>query len=127
MRINDPKVLAEVEAAFARYETALVGNDVVELQRLFWKSPETIRYGVAEILYGHDEIGAFRAARPATGLERQLHRTVITTFGRDFATASTLFERDSMPGKIGRQTQSWVRFAHGWQIVAAHVSLIDAA
>ena len=127
MQINDPKVVAEVEAAFAEYEAALVGNDVATLTRLFWNSPLTIRYGIAEILYGADEIAAFRGARAPVGLARSLSRTVITTFGDDFATASTLFRRDSVPGKVGRQMQSWARLPEGWRIVAAHVSLIDAA
>jgi hypothetical protein len=126
MEINIPEVVAEVEAAFARYEAALMANDVAELQHLFWRNPATIRYGIAENLYGHDEIGGFRAGRSAAGLERRLSRTVITTFGREVATASTLFHRDSAPRKIGRQMQSWARFAEGWRIVAAHVSLIDA-
>ena len=127
MKINDPKVVAEVEVAFAEYEAALVGNDVATLTRLFWKSPLTIRYGIAEILYGADEIAAFRGARAPIGLVRSLSRIVLTTFGDDFATASTLFHRDSVPGKVGRQMQSWARLPEGWRIVAAHVSLIDAA
>jgi Protein of unknown function (DUF3225) len=127
MKINDPRVLAEVQAAFARYEAALVGNDVATLTSLFWDNPLTIRYGIAEILYGSDEIAAFRAARPSVGLARSLSRTVITTYGDDFATASTLFHRDTVPGKVGRQMQSWARLAEGWRIVAAHVSVIDAA
>ncbi|MGC2411263.1 MAG: oxalurate catabolism protein HpxZ [Stellaceae bacterium] len=126
MEINNSTVLAEVQAAFARYEAALMSNDVAELQLLFWRSPQTIRYGIAENLYGHDEIGGFRAARSPAGLARRLSRTVITTFGHDFATASTLFHRDSAAAKVGRQMQSWVRFPEGWRIVAAHVSLIDA-
>jgi hypothetical protein len=125
MEINRPDTVAEVEAAFARYEAALVGNDVETLDALFWASPHTIRYGGAENLYGHDEIAAFRAARSSAGLARQLERTVITTYGRDFATASTLFRRDAAPGKIGRQMQSWVRLPEGWRVVAAHVSLIQ--
>ena len=127
MEINIPDVVAEMTAVFARYEAALVGNDVATLNELFWPSSHTIRYGIAENLYGHTEIAAFRQARSSIGLARTLHRTVITTFGRDFATASTLFERASAAGKIGRQMQSWVRMAEGWRIVAAHVSLIDAA
>jgi hypothetical protein len=127
MKIDDPRVLAEVESAFARYEAALVGNDVSALNELFWHSPLTIRYGIGENLYGSDEIRAFRAARSPAGLARHLSRTVITTYGDDFATAATLFHRDSAPGKIGRQMQSWARFPNGWRIVAAHVSLIDAA
>lgn len=127
MKINDPTVVAEVEAAFGKYEAALVGNDVATLTSLFWDNPLTIRYGIAEILYGSDEIAAFRAARLPVGLARSLSRTVITTYGDDFATASTLFHRDTVPGKIGRQMQSWARLAEGWRIVAAHVSIIDAA
>ncbi len=126
MEINLPDVLEEVSAAFARYEAALLGNDVATLQALFWRDPRTIRYGIAENLYGSDEIAAFRAARSPAGLARSLSRTVITTFGRDFATAATLFHRASASGRIGRQMQSWVRLAEGWRIVAAHVSLVDA-
>lgn len=124
MEINLPEVRAEVEAAFARYEAALVGNDVATLTELFWSSDQTIRYGIAENLYGAREVAAFRAGRSPAGLARRLARTVITTYGRDFATASTLFERDSVPGKIGRQMQTWVRMPEGWRIVAAHVSVI---
>jgi ketosteroid isomerase-like protein len=124
MEINLPEVKAEVEAAFARYEAALMANDAAALQAIFWNSPHTIRYGIGEILYGWEEIGAFRVARSPVGLARVISRTVITTFGRDFATASTLFHRSTMPGKDGRQQQSWVRFEDGWHIVAAHVSVI---
>ena len=127
MKINDPAVIAEVETAFARYEQALVTNDVATLTGLFWESPLTIRYGIAEILYGSEEIAAFRAARSPLGLARSRSRTVITTYGSDFAVASTLFHRVSAPGKVGRQMQTWVRFPEGWRIVAAHVSLIDQA
>lgn len=126
MEVNLPDVRAEVAAAFARYEAALVGNDVATLQELFWRSEQTIRYGIAENLYGSSEISAFRVARSPVGLARRISRTVITTYGRDFATASTLFERDTVPGKIGRQMQTWVRMPEGWRIVAAHVSLINA-
>ena len=126
MEIDIPAVKAEVEAAFARYEAALTSNDVDPLQALFWANPHTIRYGIGENLYGHDEIGAFRAARSPVGLARRIFRTVITTYGRDCATASTLFSRETVPGKVGRQMQTWVRMPEGWRIVAAHVSLIDA-
>src|SRR5438067_380113 len=125
MDIDLPEVVAEVEAAFARYEQALVANDVAALDAMFHNDSRTIRYGGTENLYGYREIEAFRAARSPAGLTRSLSRTVITTFGRDFAVASTLFERAATPGKIGRQTQTWVRFADGWHVVAAHVSLID--
>jgi len=125
MIINDPKVHAEVMAVFARYEQALISNDVAVLDELFWQSEHTIRYGGSENLFGADEILAFRNARPSSGLERTLSRTVITTYGNDFATASTLFERDTAPGMSGRQMQTWVRMADGWRVVAAHVSVID--
>jgi len=126
MEINRPDIVAEVVDAFARYETALTTNDVATLGALFWRAPHTIRYGIGENLYSADEIAAFRAARSPLGLARRLSRTVITTFGSDFATASTLFERDTVPGKIGRQMQTWVRTPDGWRVVAAHVSLIEA-
>ncbi|WP_131118793.1 oxalurate catabolism protein HpxZ [Lichenihabitans psoromatis] len=124
MMINDPDTIAEVEAAFADYERALTGNDVVVLDRLFWQDARTIRYGAGENLYGFREIEAFRASRPATGLDRTLARTTITSFGRDAATACTLFTRANAPGRVGRQTQTWVRMPDGWRIVAAHVSII---
>lgn len=126
LEIDIPAVKAEVEAVFAEYERALVSNDVEALDRLFLDAPTTLRYGAGENLYGYAEIAAFRAARPAAGLARSLERTQITTYGRDFATAWTLFRRASLPGKIGRQSQVWLRTSEGWRVVAAHVSLIDA-
>ncbi len=125
MEIDLPDVVAEVTAEFERYERALVTNDVAILDAVFRVDPRTIRYGGAEILYGHDEIKAFRAARSPVGLARTLSRTVITAYGRDCAVASTLFQRASVPGKIGRQMQTWIRFPEGWRVVAAHVSMID--
>ncbi len=124
LAINLPDVHAEVTAVFARYEHALVNNLVDELDALFWPSAHTVRYGAAENLHGIAAIRAFRAARPAVGLARQLQDTVITTFGRDMATAMTTFRRDGST-KVGRQSQTWVRMPAGWQVVAAHVSLID--
>jgi Protein of unknown function (DUF3225) len=125
MEIDILSVTAAVAAAFACYEAALTSNDVATLQALFWDNTRTIRYGIAENLYGHAEIGAFRSARSPVGLARSISRTVITTYGRDYATASTLFQRPTVPGKIGRQMQTWARMPEGWRIVAAHVSLID--
>ena len=127
MDIDLPDVKAEVTAAFDRYEKALVTNDVAVLDDTFRVDPRTIRYGGAEILYGHHEIAAFRAARKPVGLERTISRTVITTYGREFAVASTLFHRPSQPGKVGRQMQTWVKFPDGWHVVAAHVSVIGEA
>jgi AtzH-like len=124
MEIDLPEVVAEVRAAFERYEQALVSNDVDTLDALFRHDTRTIRYGVGENLYGHEEVAAFRAARSPLNLMRTLSRTVITTYGRDFAIASTLFHRQAAAGKVGRQMQTWVRFPEGWRVVAAHVSLI---
>ena len=125
MDVNLPEVVAEVRAAFDRYEVALNDNDVATLNELFWDSPHTIRYGGGENLYGIAAIRAFRAARSPAGLARALERTHITTYGRDFAVASTLFRRANAPGKVGRQMQTWVRMPEGWRVVAAHVSVID--
>lgn len=125
MMINDPATLAEVTAAFERYETALVGNDVATLDALFLSEPTTIRYGGSENLYGIDAIRAFRAARSPANLARRLARTEITTYGYDCAVAATLFYRDTAPGKVGRQMQTWVRTDDGWRVAAAHVSIID--
>ena len=125
IEIDLPEVVAEVREAFARYEKALVENDVPALNAMFRDDARTVRYGAGEILYGYAEIKAFRAARSPVALGRTLSRTVITTFGREFAVASTLYERPTAPGKTGRQTQTWVKFPEGWRVVAAHVSLID--
>ena len=119
--INIPAVLAEVTAAFDRYEDALVTNKIDVLDELFWASPHTLRYGVGENLYGYDEIRAFRAARPSQGLARELLRVVITTYGRDFATANCEFQRPAA-ARPGRQSQTWMRTANGWRVVSAHVS-----
>jgi hypothetical protein len=124
MKIDLPEIVAEVTAAFERYERALMANDVAALNQIFRADPRTIRYGVGENLYGHAAIAGFRAARSPVGLARTLSRTVITTYGRDVGVASTLFHRTV--GKIGRQMQTWVRCPDGWHVVAAHVSVIDA-
>ena len=125
MDIDLPEIVAQVRSAFERYERALVENDVATLDALFHDDARTIRYGGTENLHGYQEIAAFRAGRSPVGMARTLEKTVITAYGRDHAVASTLFRRPSAPGKIGRQTQVWVRFADGWRVVAAHVSVID--
>ena len=125
MIVDDPQTKAEVEAQFAAYERALVSNDVAALDRFFLATDAAIRYGAGENLYGYEAIKAFRAARPAAGLARRLEKTRIVTYGRDCAIAATLFRRDSAPGKIGRQMQTWIRFPEGWRIVAAHISVMD--
>lgn len=124
MELNIPEVVAEVRAAFERYEKALITNDTATLDELFWASPHTIRYGLAENLYGIEAIRGFRSGRPAVDLGRDLGRTEITTFGHDAATASTLYRRRGS-GKTGRQMQTWIRTPEGWRVVAAHVSFLD--
>jgi hypothetical protein len=123
MEINLPDVVAEVTAAFERYETALVNNQVDVLDTLFWDSPHTLRYGAGENLYGYDAIRAFRAGRSPQGLARRVLRTAITTYGTDFATANLEFQRDGSE-RIGRQSQTWMRTPAGWRVVSAHVSLM---
>ena len=126
MQTNLPEVLAEVTAAFDRYERALTSNDVAVLDELFWHSPHTLRYGATENLYGYDAIAGFRAGRPASGLEREVLRTVITTYGTDCATANIEFRRTGS-ASTGRQSQTWLRTPEGWRVVAAHVSLLAPA
>jgi hypothetical protein len=123
IEINLPDVVTEIKAVFEKYETALINNDVPVLDQLFWQSPHTIRYGVTENLYGYEAIAAFRSNRPSTGLQRTLKNTVITTYGRDFATVNTEFER---PNQSGRQSQTWLRTPGGWRVVSAHVSLLPS-
>jgi hypothetical protein len=123
MDIDLPEVLAEVRAAFERYEAALVGNDTAVLDELFWADARTVRYGATENLYGIDAIRAFRSARAPVGLARTRHGTQITSYGRDCATAVTLFRRAGGT-LVGRQSQTWVRMPAGWRVVSAHVSLI---
>lgn len=124
MEINNPAIVAEVTDAFQRYETALIDNDVDTLDSLFWTSEHVIRYGQTENLHGHEEILAFRQLRSSKNLERSLRNTVITTFGKDVATANTEFTKPGQQ-RVGRQSQSWARLEYGWRIVAAHVSLMD--
>jgi hypothetical protein len=124
MPINDPAVVREIEEAFAAYDRALGANDVAALNGFFHDSPTTIRYGIAENLYGYAEIQSYRAAVTAPSGPPKRERTVISAYGRDFATVSTL-SRPRQPGRIIRTMQTWVRFPSGWRIVAAHVSMID--
>jgi hypothetical protein len=123
MRINAPEIVAEIEAALARYETALVERDVVTLDDSFWNAPEVVRFGTHENLYGAEAIRAFRRSRkPGGHAKAGVRRTVISTFGTDFATVSLEF--DARRGGTGRQQQSWVRLPEGWKVVAAHVSYL---
>ena len=122
MKLNDPAVVAEVTAAFELYERALLDNDNETLLGLFLDSPLTVRYGAAEVQHGLTEIAAFR--RVQAPFERSLSNLVITTYGEDFATASTLFRRPDLPGQVGRQMQTWIRTPDGWRVAAAHVSMM---
>lgn len=122
--INLPEVVAEVTAAFARYEYALVNNDLAILDELFWNSPHTLRYGATENLIGYDTIQVFRNSRSPKNLARDLRQTVITTYGRDYATANTEFTKAG-EARVGRQSHTWLRLPQGWRIVAAHVSWMD--
>jgi hypothetical protein len=127
MTINDPAVVAELEALYPLYEQALVTNDVEKLVEMFWVGPQVMRFGVTENLYGPDELEAFRKARPAANLARTVRRLDIASFGRDFASITLEFERVTGSAIVrGRQSQVWVRFPQGWRIVQAHVSLLPA-
>ena len=132
MELNRPEIVAQVTSAFVAYERALVVNDFVTMNALFWQALETVRYGIAEIQYGGDAIRAWRESCEPVPPSRRLHRTVVTTFGSDYATVSTEFTSDATPLR-GRQMQTWARLGsvedieNGWQIVAAHVSLIPWA
>jgi hypothetical protein len=123
MPINDPDAVREMEAAFGQYEAALMTNDLTALDALFWQSPLTVRFGPGQNLYGIEAIAAFRAARVGGSPQRSLANTIITTFGRDFATANTEFQRVGAP-RPGRQSQTWARFPEGWRIVSAHISML---
>lgn len=120
---NIPETVAELIEAFRGYEHALQTNDFAALGGYFWNSPLTLRYGVRELLYSHAEIVAFRLKRGAVDQRRALRNTRIVTFGRDFGTANTEYI-PAATGKVGRQSQTWVRFADGWKIVSAHVSML---
>ncbi len=121
MKINIPSVLMDVLAAFNAYERALMEDDLAAMDTLFHEGPETVRFGVGEVLYGIDEIRAFRKGRGGSP-QRRLGRVEITTYGEDFATANAEFFREG-EARRGRQSQAWVRFPDGWKIVSAHVSL----
>lgn len=124
MIVNDPDVLAQVIAAVDAYETALMTNDVEALDGFFRDAPETVRYGVAENLYGFEAIAAFRIGRAGGSPQRARLRTEITTFGRDMAIANVEFLRERAK-RPGRQSQTWLRTEKGWKIVSAHVSLLQ--
>ena len=121
--INSPKILAEVSAAHERYAQALSENNIDVLDELFWENSMTLRYGIGENLYGHEQISIFRRKRETSDLDREILKLIITTFGRDFATTNLEFKR-LKSNQIGRQSQTWLRTEKGWRIVSAHVSLI---
>ena len=124
LEVNIPEVVAELTAAFDAYESALTGNDIEALNKLFWNSPHTLRYGVRELLYGHAEIAQFRRQRGPVVQRRVLRNRRITTFGRDFGIANTEYIPHGSD-KIGRQSQTWLRTDDGWKIASAHVSFMQ--
>jgi hypothetical protein len=126
MRINDPEIIKELQALYSKYESALMANDTETLTRMFWASPQAMRFGVAENLYGIGEIEAFRKGRSPANLARTVRRLEIVTFGADFGSITLEFER-IVNGKTisGRQSQVWVRLPEGWRIVSAHVSVLQ--
>ena len=114
-------MVADVLAAFERYEAALVANDLPVLDELFWDDGRTVRFGFGETEVGHEAVAAGRRGRPRQTPPRQLRRVEVTTFGLDVATVNVEFVLDGT-GAAGRQSQTWVRFAEGWRVVSAHVS-----
>lgn len=123
MKINTPEVVAELQALYPKYEAALMSNDAETLTKMFWASPQAMRFGITENLFGIEEIEAFRKARPAVNLARAVRRLDIVAFGNDFGSVTLEFERVVNGRTIsGRQSQVWVRFPEGWRIVSAHVS-----
>ncbi|MEC9342256.1 MAG: oxalurate catabolism protein HpxZ [Pseudomonadota bacterium] len=124
MIVDDPETLAEITAVFEAYERALLANDADALDAMFLASGRTVRFGVAEVQYGIEEVRAFRAVQKP--FDRTLSRTLITTYGKDLAIASTLFHRDDFPGEVGRQMQTWIRTEEGWKVAAAHVSMMES-
>jgi hypothetical protein len=125
-KINIPEIVAEVTAAHNRYDQALADNNVKILNEMFWNSPHTLRYGITENLYGHDQISGFRQARAQDNFAREVLKVTFTTYGRNFATTNIEFTRSSSD-RIGRQSQTWLRTDDGWRIVAAHVSFMALA
>ena len=114
-------VEAEVSAAFARYEEALIRHDVEALNHFFVVSPDTVRFGIDEQDYGFDAIAAYRRQSAPVHPQRCLRHTVIVCLGSDVACVSTEFTDPATPG-LGRQSQTWVRTPTGWKIAMAHVS-----
>ena len=121
MKINDPAIVAEVTAAFHRYEKALMEDDIPTMDDIFRQAPETVRYGVGEVLYGYEEIAAFRRGRGGSP-QRKLGRVAISSYGDALATANAEFFREGSDRR-GRQSQTWVKFEDGWKVVSAHVSM----
>lgn len=121
--INIPEIIAEVRAAFERYEAALQGNDIPVMEEMFWNHDATTRYGVGENLHGWQQISEFRRSGKLGKFRRTLFNTVITTYGRDFATANTEYLREGEE-LSGRETKTLMRTVDGWRIVSAHASLL---
>ncbi len=123
--MNHIALVDELTQLYLQYEQALCANDLAVLDELFWESPDVVRFGATESLYGIDEIRQFRQNRPAKDLAREIFNLKVVTFGDDTA-AVTLEFRRSLNGIVrqGRQSQMWRKFPAGWKIVSAHVSLV---
>jgi hypothetical protein len=119
--LDRPEVVADVAAAFGRYERALVDGDTAVLTELFWDDGRCVRFGVADRQQGSGEIAAWRREHPTVPPGRTLRDTAVVPLGDDAAVVTTLFHHPG--GAIeGRQSQTWCRFPQGRRIVAAHVS-----
>lgn len=125
MEIDRPEVVAEARAVLDRYERALMANDAAVLNEIFWADPRTVRFGITELLFGHDAIRAFRAGIKAYAARVQ-KRVQITTYGTDVAVTNLIYERTGS-GQVGRETKIMARFPDGWHVVSAHVSLLTEA
>ncbi len=124
-QINDPAIVAELTALYLKYEDALVANDIATMDELFWDSPDVLRFGATENLYGTNAIRAFRQNRPTKNLTRTIAQLKVVTFDADTAIVTLEFQRltDGKP-RNGRQSQVWRKLPEGWKIVSAHVSLL---
>jgi hypothetical protein len=121
--LDRPDVVAEVLAVSRRYERALAAGDVATLTELFWDDPRCVRFGVADRQQGGAQIAEWRRRHPSVPPGRRLSDTRVLTVDEHTAVVTTLFGYPG--GRVeGRQSQTWVRLAGKWRVVAAHVSEI---
>lgn len=125
MKIDDPVVYAEVEGASDRYEAALLANDLDTLDELFWQDARVLRVSAKDELQGIENIRRFRAGRAPTDVARDYLSRQIVCFGEHSAVVSITFLRKK-DSRVGRQSQTWVRFDGSWRIVGAHISFRES-